>query len=49
MKPQELRKKVGEHTHTSKERHTHTREKRVEKKEASLMLRKDLSSYNVER
>ena len=39
MNPQELRKKVGEHTHThtSKKKHTHTRENRVEKKKASLI------------
>ena len=38
MSPQELRKKVGErtHSHTSKKKHTHIRENRVEKKKASL-------------
>ena len=40
MIPQELRKKVGEHTHTSKKKHTHTRENRVEKKNASLINEK---------
>ena len=39
MNPQELRKKVSEHTHThsSKKKHTHTREDRVKKKKASLI------------
>ena len=41
MNPQELRKKVGEHTHThthsSKKKHTHTRENRVKKKMTSLI------------
>ena len=37
MIPQELRKKVGEHTHTSKKKHTHTRENRVKKKMTSLI------------
>ena len=37
MNPQELRKKVGEHTHTQARRSIHIREKRVEKKKASLM------------
>ena len=40
MNQQELRKKVGEHTHTSNKKHTHTRENRVGKKKASLINEK---------
>ena len=39
MNPQELRKKVGEHTHTKARRSfTHTREKRVEKKKLPSLI-----------
>ena len=39
MNPQDLRNKVGGHTHThsSKKKHTYTRENRVKKKIASLI------------
>ena len=40
MNPQELRKKVGEHTHTSKKKHTHTIENRVKKKTSLIKERR---------
>ena len=47
MNPHELRKRVGEHTHTQARRSfIHIDKRRVEKKElASLIVRKELSSY----
>ena len=47
MIPNELRKKVGKHTHTHTQARsfTHIEKSRVEKKLASLMKRKEHCSY----